>query len=125
MEVSRPRRWVGHGLAILITLLLSMSATMKLVGGPEVEEGIGHLGLPQSMMTPLAILEIVCALIFVIPVTSVTGAILLVGYLGGAICTHWRVGDPVYTQIVLGLLVWLSVYLREPRLASLLPIRRS
>lgn len=122
---SRKAVWAGRVISALVGLLFLMSAAIKLVGGAEVTEGFAHLGLPDSMRVPLGILEIACAVVYLIPATSVTGAILLVGYLGGAICTHWRVGDPVYLPIVLGLLVWLGPYLREPRLKALLPLRRS
>jgi len=77
------------------------------------------------MLVPLSILEFACAVVYLIPATSVLGAILLTGYLGGAICTHWRVGDPFVIQAVLGLFVWLGIYLREERLKALLPVRRS
>jgi len=98
---------------------------MKLVGGAEVKQGIAHLGLPESMLTPLSILELACAVVYLIPATSVLGTILLTGYIGGAICTHWRVGDPFFIQVGLGILVWLGIYLREERLKALLPVRRS
>ena len=64
-------------------------------------------------------------MVYLIPQTAVLGAILLAGYVGGAICTHWRVGDPFIVQIVLGICVWLGLYLREPRLKALLPLRLS
>jgi len=89
------------------------------------EKGFTHLGIPASMMMPLAILEITCMVIYLIPPTAVLGAILLTGFVGGTICAHWRVGDPFYAQIGLGIFVWLGVYLREDRLRSLIPIRRS
>ncbi len=115
--------WVGWVITVLASLAFLMSALMKLKGGPEVNQGIAHLGLPESMILPLAILELSCAVIYLIPATSVLGAILLAGYIGGAICTHWRVGDPFFVQIALGLLVWLGLYLRENRLKELIPVR--
>jgi hypothetical protein len=115
--------WVGRVMSVLPVLVLLMSAFMKLKGGPEVRQGLAHLGLPESMIVPLAILEISCTVIYVIPATSVLGAVLLAGYMGGAICTHWRVGDPFIAQIVIALLVWLGLYLREPRLKALIPLR--
>ncbi|HUG52372.1 MAG TPA: DoxX family protein [Vicinamibacteria bacterium] len=63
-------------------------------------------------------------MIYLIPATAVLGAILLTGYLGGAILTHWRAGDPVHLHIVIGLLFWLGLYLRESRLRDLIPLRR-
>jgi len=116
--------WIGRGISGLMALVFLLSAVMKLVGGTSVEEGMAHLGLPETMIVPLAILEITCVVIYLIPNTSVLGAILLAGYMGGAICTHWRVGDDFFAQIIIGLLVWLGVYLREPRLRELIPLRK-
>ena len=116
--------WVGRVISVLVSLVFLMSAGMKLKGGPELAEGMAHVGLPERMVVPLAILEISCAVIYLIPPTSVLGAILLTGFIGGAICTHWRVGDPFVVQIVIGMLIWLGLYLREPRLKELIPLRR-
>jgi DoxX-like family len=116
---------VGWIASILASLLFLFSASMKLKGGPELAKGMEHLGLPESMVVPLAILELSCVVIYLIPPTSVLGAILLAGYMGGAICTHWRVGDAFVVHIVLGLSVWLGIYLREDRLKALIPLRRS
>lgn len=115
--------WVGRVISGLLALLLTMSATMKLVGGREVIEGFARMGLPESLPVPLGVLELVCVLVYVIPATSVIGAILLTGYIGGAIVTHLRIGEPVVFQIALGVLVWLGLYLRESRLKSLIPLR--
>jgi len=109
----------------VVSLLFSFSAAMKFVGGAEVKEGMAHLGLPESMVIPLGILEAACTVIYLIPATSVLGAILLAGYMGGAICTHWRVGDPFVGQIAIALVIWLAIYLREPRLKALIPLRKS
>jgi hypothetical protein len=116
--------WVGRVISALVSLLFLFSGVMKLVGGPQVAEGFAHLGLPESMRVPLGILEIACVAVYLIPATAVIGAILLAGYVGGTIVTSWRVGDPVYLQIALGLLLWLGLYLREPRLRPLIPLRR-
>jgi len=115
--------WVGRGISILVSLVFALSAAMKLKGGAEVMQGMAHLGLPESLTMPLAILEISCVVIYLIPATSVLGAILLTGYMGGAICTHLRVGDLFVLQIALGILVWLALYLRESRLRGLIPWR--
>jgi len=116
--------WVGRVISILASLLFLTSAFLKIKGGPELAKGTAHLGLPESMILPLSILEISCLVIYLIPATSVLGAILLTGYTGGTICTHWRVGDPFFIQILLGILVWLGLYLREDRLKELIPVRR-
>ncbi len=115
--------WVGRVITVLAALVFLMSAFLKLKGGPELMQGLAHLGLPESMIRPLAILEISCVVIYLIPPTSVLGAILLAGFIGGTICTHWRVGDPFFVQIALGIFVWLGLYLREPRLKGLIPLR--
>ncbi len=116
--------WVGRVITALVSLMFGFSAVMKLIGGEAVAEGFQHLGLPESLALPLGILEISCVVIYLIPATSVLGAILLTGYLGGAICTHLRVGDPVIVPIALGIVVWLGLYLREKRLKDLLPLRK-
>ena len=115
--------WAGRAVSALVAFVFAISALMKLMGGAEVKQGMGHLGLPESLIIPLAILEVSCVVIYLIPATSVLGAILLTGYMGGAICTHVRVGDPFVVQITLGVLVWLGLYLRENRLRGLLPLR--
>jgi hypothetical protein len=115
--------WIGRGISGLAALVFLMSAAMKLKGGPELTEGMAHMGLPESMVLPLAFLELACTVLYLVPATSVLGAILLAGYMGGAICTHWRVGDPVLVQVALGIAVWLGLWLREGRLRPLLPIR--
>ena len=125
MAASGKVVWVGRVISVLLSLLFAMSAFMKLKGGAEVMQGMAHLGLPESLIMPLAILEISCVVIYLIPATSVLGAILLTGYIGGAICTHWRVGDPFFIQIALGIFVWLGLYLRENRLKALIPLRTS
>jgi DoxX-like family len=116
--------WVGWAISGLLGLVFLGSGAMKLVGGPDLEKGMAILGLPASMATPLGILEIACVLVYLFPPTAVMGAILLTGYIGGAICTHWRVGDPFLVQIGIGVLVWLGLYLRESRLHALIPLRR-
>lgn len=115
--------WMGRVISGLLASLLTMSAVMKLMGGTEVTEGMAHLGLPASLRVPLGILEFFCVVLYLIPVTSVTGAILLTGYIGGAIVTHLRIGEPIYMQIALGVFIWLGLYLREARLKVLIPLR--
>lgn len=100
---------------------------MKLAGMAEKKD-LDLIGIPESMVFPLGILEIACALVYAFPKTAVLGAILLTGYMGGAILTHWRVGDPVpfpfpIMHITLGVMVWAGIWLREPRLRALMPLR--
>jgi hypothetical protein len=114
----------GWAISILVSLMFVFSASMKLMGGPELAKGLEHLELAKIPITPLSILELTCVTVYLIPPTSVLGAILLTGYLGGAILTHWRVGDMFVVHIVLGMLIWLGIYLREDRLRALIPVRK-
>ncbi len=87
-------------------------------------EGWKHLGWREVMITEIAILEVACVALYLMPRFSVLGAIFLTGYLGGAISTHYRLGESVVIQAVMGVLVWGGVYLREPRLRAILPVRK-
>jgi len=115
--------WVGWVLTALPVPLLLFSGIMKLVGGPELEQGFAMLGLPISLRVPIGILELVCLAVYLVPRTAVLGGILLAGYLGGAICTHLRVGDSFVMPAAMGIMLWLGLWLREERLRALLPLR--
>jgi len=119
-EGNRKAIWAGRAVSILVALSFVFSAVMKLIMHPEVIKGMSHLGLPESLIRPLGVIELLCAVVYLVPQTSVLGAILLTGYMGGTIITHLRVGEPVYLNIFLGLLIWLGLYLRRPRLRELL-----
>lgn len=116
-------KWTGRVLSGLVGLAFLASAVGKFVGGAGLEEGFTHLGLPMEIQYPLAVLELVIAIIYLVPQTAVLGAILLTGYIGGAICTHWRVGDVFVVQAIIGILVWVGVFLRDRRLWALMPLR--
>lgn len=122
--VSKKSLWAGRIVSALPVLMLLASAIGKLVKPAAVVEGFTHLGYPESLARPLGILELACTVLYVIPQTSVLGAILLTGYLGGAITTHLRVGEPFFIPVLLGVLVWLGLYLRDPRLRNFIPLRR-
>ena len=124
-ESSGKMVWTGRVISLLPSLAFIFSAFLKIKDGPEILKGFAHVGIPPSIMIPLAIVEISCVVIYLIPATSVIGAILITGFVGGTIITHWRSGDPFYIQITLGILVWLGLYLREERLRALIPIRRA
>ncbi len=121
---SKKMLWAGYIMGILPVLMLLMSAVMKFVKPPPVVEGFAHLGLPESLALGLGILELICTVIYLVPQTSVLGAILLTGYLGGATVTHLRVGDPFLMPVLLGLLIWGGLFLRDSRLRTLIPLRR-
>lgn len=114
--------WISRLLAGIPALLFVFSAIMKLVQPPALAEGFKHMQLDFSLAIPLGILELTCLVIYLIPRTAVLGAILLTGYLGGAILTHLRVGDQFITHIVMGAALWGALYLRDPRLQALIPI---
>lgn len=115
--------WAGYTMTALPALTLLMSAVMKLMKPASVVEGFSQLGLPEALALGLGILELSCTVVYVIPRTSILGAILLTGYLGGATLAHLRVGDPFVSPIIVGVLVWGGVFLREPRLRALIPLR--
>ena len=122
---SKKLMWTGRVITILVGLMFVFSAVLKLLGLQQVKEEMGRLGFPERLLLPLGILELTCIVIYLVPQTALLGAILLTGYLGGAICTHWRIGDPFYSPIIMGILVWVGLYLREDRLRPLVPLRRS
>ena len=115
--------WAGHIISALPVLMLLFSGVMKLVKPASVVEGFVRLGYPESLALGIGIVELACVVVYVIPRTSVLGAILLTGYLGGATATHVRIGEPFFAPIVLGVLVWGGLFLCDARLRALLPLR--
>ena len=122
--VSKKLLWAGYIMSTLPVLALLLSGVMKLVKPASVVEGFVHLGYAESQALAIGIVELTCVVIYVLPRTSLLGAILLTGYLGGATATQVRVGEPFFAAIVLGVLVWRGLYLRDERLRALLPLRR-
>lgn len=122
--VSKAALWTGRILSVLPVLMLLFSGVMKFIPSPQLSEGFKHLELPVGMAFGLGVLELACTVVYLIPRTAVLGAILLTGYLGGAILTHLRVGDVYGMQVVLGVLLWGGLYLRDPRLRALIPLVR-
>lgn len=123
-HVSKKMLWTGYIISALPVRMLLFSGVMKLVKPAPVVEGFVRLGSPESLALGSGIVELGCAVIYMIPRTSVLGAILLTGYLGGATATHVRIGEPFFAPIVLGILVWGGLFLRDDRLRALLPLRR-
>jgi len=121
--VSKKMRWAGYIISALPVLMLIASGAMKLVKSAPVVEGFVRFGYPVSLALGIGLVELACVAIYMIPKTSVFGAILLTGYLGGATATHLRIGDPFFAPIVLGVLVWGGLCLRDARLRALLPLR--
>jgi uncharacterized protein YndB with AHSA1/START domain len=116
--------WAGWILGVVPVLMLLLSAVMKFLKPPALAEGFTHLGYAEDLALGLGILELFCTVLYVIPRTSVLGAILLTGYLGGATATHVRVGEPSAAPVLLGIVLWVGLYLRDERLRTLLAPRR-
>ena len=123
--VSKASLWTGRILSTLAVLLFVFTAMFSLLKPAAAMQGFVHYGYPQSALLRIAIVEILCAIVYAIPRTAVLGAILLTGYLGGATATHVRVGEPPILAIIVGIVVWLGLYLRDRRLRALIPLRSS
>jgi len=123
--ISKKALWAGYICSAAPTLMLLFSAVMKLIKPAPVVLEFGRLGYPEKLTIVLGIIELACTVIYMIPRTTVLGAILLTAYLGGATATHVRIGDPFFIPIVLGILVWLGLYFRYQRLRSLVPLTKS
>jgi hypothetical protein len=111
----------------LPALFMLLDGVMKLIKPAPVVEGTLQLGYPASVITPLGIVVIACTILYLIPKTSVLGAILLTGYLGGAVATHVRVLAPLFSVIfpvIFGVLLWGGLWLRDNRLRALIPLKR-
>ena len=120
--------WAGRILSGLPALFLLVDSVGKFVKPAPVVEGTVRLGYPESVIFPLGIVLLACTVVYLVPRTSILGAILLTGYLGGAVATHLRVGDglfPMFFPVILGVLVWGGLFLRDTRLRALLPWRSS
>ena len=126
LDVSRKARWTGRVLSGIAVLFLLFDAIGKLLRPAAVIEGTTQLGWPESTILPLAIIQLVCLAAYLIPRTSFLGAILWTGYLGGAIATHMRLGNPLFSHILfptyVAALLWGGLWLRDRRLRALLPI---
>ncbi|HEV3085496.1 MAG TPA: DoxX family protein [Gemmataceae bacterium] len=126
--VSKKLLWGGRILGGLPALFLLVDGVMKLIKPDAVLEATVKLGYPESVITGLGIVLIACTVVYLIPRTSVLGAILLTGYLGGATANHVRHGDSLFTivfPIVFGVLIWGGLFLRDDRLRALVPLRNS
>ena len=120
-------RWTGRIMSGLAVAFLLMDAVMKFVKPEVVIKGTVELGFSDNVILPLGVVLLVSTLLYAFPRTAVLGAILLTGYLGGAVCTHVRVGNPLFSHVLfptyLGALIWGGLLLRDRRLRALLPIR--
>jgi len=117
--------WTGWALSALPILMMLVSAAMKFPHPPEVVQMfVGKFGYPESSLFLIGVVELASAVVFAIPRTAVLGAVLVTGYLGGAIATHVRVGDVFVFPVALIVMAWGGLYLRDERLRQLLPLRK-
>ena len=123
-QSSKTMTRVGRGLSTLAVLVFVFTLSFGVLKPDVAAQGFVHYNFPPGAMTRIMIVEIMCVVLYVIPSTSVFGAILLTAYLGGATVTHFRVGEPFYLPVGVGILLWLGIYMRDPRLRALVPLRR-
>jgi hypothetical protein len=127
--VSKPALWLGRVLSGLVILFLLFDGAIKLVPWPVVTETMDRIGYGSSetLARSLGIITIVCTVLYAIPPTSILGAILLTGYLGGALASHLRIGSPLFSHILfgfyLGLMLWGGLWLRDKSLRASIPFR--
>ncbi|HXE55463.1 MAG TPA: DoxX family protein [Tepidisphaeraceae bacterium] len=122
---SKGMIWTGRVISALPALLLLFSGVVKLAKPASVVTGFHDFGYPESLLIPLGIVEIACTLVYLFPRTSVLGAILMTGYLGGAVATNVRLLNPAFVApVICGVFVWLGLFLRDQRLRQLLLERR-
>ncbi len=126
-DKSTKRPWAGIIVSAIPVLFLLMDSVGKLVKPEPVLTGTLELGYNESIIVPLGIVLLVSTILYAVPKTSVLGAVLLTGYLGGAVATHVRLDNPLFTHqlfpVYLGVLIWLGIFLRDARLRALLPLR--
>jgi hypothetical protein len=125
---SRSQVWAGRILTAIAVLFLTFDIAMKLFQVPQAVEGTVQLGFPARVILPLGVIQAVCLTLYLLPRTAVLGAVLWTGYLGGAIATHVRLGNPLFTHtlfpIYIALLLWGGLWLRDRTLRAVLPFRK-
>ncbi len=116
-KAQRITGWILTGLVGLFMTVVS--GVPKFTGFDGMDEMMGKMGIPLSLLPTLGVLELTVAVLYLIPRTAFLGAILMTGYLGGAVFTHLRVGEPWFFPIIIGVLAWLGLALRQPMIFSL------
>lgn len=124
-ETPRWMLWTGRVLSAIPVLMMLFSAGLKLAHSQLVVEGLGKQGYPEGAILVIGVVELACLALYAIPQTSVLGAILMTGYLGGAMATHIRVSEPFVMPLLLGVIAWGGLFLRDPRLRALIPLRNN
>lgn len=123
-QLSKAVLWTSRLLSAIPVLLVLLGSVMKLMKTASVVQGFAQAGCPERLIVPVGLIELTCVIGYLVPSTSVLGAILLTGLLGGATVTTLRIGDPTYPMpILLGMMAWGGLYLRDRRLRALIPLR--
>jgi hypothetical protein len=127
MASTKKMMWAGRAISAFVVLFLLFDSTIKLMRLQMVLDAFKQLGYSPDLSVTIGALLLLCTVIYVIPQTSVLGAVLLTGYLGGAVATNLRIGAPLFSHILfpvyMGAMVWGGLYLRETRLRELLPVK--
>lgn len=125
---SKPILWISYTMSGLVILFMLMDSIMKFIKPQEVIDGTLALGFTQDHLITLGSLGLISTLLYIFPRTSILGAVLLTGYFGGAIATHVRLNNPLFTHILftayLGILMWGGLWLRNAKLKALFPVVR-
>jgi len=128
-RTSRARRWTGGVLSGLVAAFLLLDAAMKLARLPVVMQASKQLGFSEGSIVAIGAILFVCTVTYLVPRLSLVGALLITGYLGGAVATHVRMGDPLFSHTLFPLyvaaLVWGGLYLRDDRVRALISPRRA
>ena len=126
--ISPLKLWVARIMWGIALVFMLFDTGIKLMRESHAVEGTVQLGYPESTVQLLGIIEAVCLVLYLIPRTSILGMVLLTGYFGGAVATHVRLENPLFSHVLfsvyIALMMWGSLYLREPRLQELLPFRK-
>ncbi|MCB0168652.1 MAG: DoxX family protein [Anaerolineae bacterium] len=125
--VPKKLLWAGWIISALAVLFLAFDAIIKIIQHPEAMTATAQLGYAENLVFGIGLLELVCLVIYIISPTSVLGAILLTGYLGGAVATHVRAGSDLFSMlfpVIIGAMVWGGLWLRDNRLQTFIPWRR-
>jgi hypothetical protein len=122
---SKVKNWVGYVFSAFPVLLMVMSSAMKLSHATMVIEGFAKDGISAGVVTAIGAVELSCVVLYLVPQTAVLGAVLMTGYLGGAIMVHVRAGEAsLIVPLLLGMMAWGGLYMRDERIRSLMPLRK-
>jgi hypothetical protein len=124
ISVSKVRLWAGRAISGLVVLFLTFDGAFKFTNSAPLVEAFAHVGWPIDLAPVIGTILLACTALYAIPRTAILGAVLLTGYLGGAVATHLRAGDPLFSHVLfptyMGALLWTGLYLRDRRLRMLI-----